>query len=235
MPDAHAAHLDIGAIIFPGIDQTDFTGPFAVLSRVSHSSFHVLWKERRPVIDLNGLILTPQKTFAEAPPLDVLVIPGGYGQEALMEDEEVLSFMRTQANGADIVFSVCTGALICGAAGLLRNVRATTHWASFHLLPYFGAIPVDARVVVDGRHVSAAGVTAGIDGALMVASRLRGRQEAESIQLALEYAPEPPFTSGTPKTASADILDEATTRMRALTASRLVTAKRIAERLGIEM
>ncbi len=180
-------------------------------------------------------MLTPLRTFADTPALDVLLVPGGYGQEALMDDEEVLSFIRAQAGHARIVFSVCTGALICGAAGLLRNVRTTTHWASFHLLPYFGAIPVDSRVVVDGRHVSAAGVTAGIDGALIVASLLRGQQEAEMIQLGIEYAPDPPFDSGTPKTAAPAVLDAATARVRTVTAARLATAKKAAQRLGIEI
>src|SRR6516162_2545673 len=153
-------HLNIGAVIFPGLDQTDFTGPFAVLSRLPDAVFHVLGKEKKPIRDFRGLLLTPELALEEAPPLDVLVVPGGPGQEALMGDEAVLGFLRRQAAGARYVFSVCTGALLLGAAGLLQGVRATTHWASFHLLPYFGAVPVDARVVVDGKMVSAAGVTA---------------------------------------------------------------------------
>lgn len=229
------AQLNIGAIIFPRMDQIDFTGPFEVLSRIHDSSFHVLWKEKVPVLDAKGLILTPQKTFLEAPRLDVLVIPGGPGQEELMDDEAVLSFIRAQAATATYVFSICTGALICGAAGLLRNVRTTTHWASFHLLPYFGAIPVDSRVVVDGKHVSAAGVTAGIDGALTLVSLLRGDPAAEQIQLSLQYAPEPPFHSGTPKTAPQEVLQMALDEARDVTSARLVTATRIARRLGIKI
>ena len=127
-------------------------------------------KTAAPVRDLKGLRLTPDAALADAPPLDVLHIPGGRGQEALMDDEEVLAWIRQQAAGACSIFSVCTGALVCGAAGLLKGRRATTHWASFHLLPYFGAIPVNERVVVDGAWVFAAGVTAGIDGALRLAA-----------------------------------------------------------------
>lgn len=153
-------HLNIGAIIFPNLDQTDFTAPFEVLSRLPNSAFHILWKEKMPVKDVKGLILTPEKTLLESPPLDLLLVPGGYGQEALMEDETVLAFIREQAVNAKYVFSVCTGALICGAAGLLKGVRATTHWSAFHLLEYFGAIPIDERVVIDDKFVSAAGVTA---------------------------------------------------------------------------
>jgi len=217
------------------MDQIDFTGPFEVLSRVPDSSFHVIWKEKTPIVDVKGLVLTPQMTLEEAPPLDVLVIPGGYGQEALMEDEIVLSFIREQAANAAFVYSVCTGALICGAAGLLKGTRSTTHWASFHLLPYFGAEPVDARVVVDGKHISAAGVTAGIDGALTVAALLRGKFAAQQIQLALEYAPEPPWNSGTPRTAPPQVLEAARQEVREVTAAREATAIRIGRRLGVDV
>ncbi len=126
-----------------------------------------------------------------------------------MEDETVLSFIREQAVNAKYVFSVCTGALICGAAGLLKGVRATTHWSAFHLLEYFGAIPIDERVVIDGSFVSAAGVTAGIDGALRVARLLRGDRVAQEIQLQIQYTPEPPFNSGTPASAPPEILEAA--------------------------
>lgn len=199
-------HLNVGAIVFPGMDQIDFTGPFEVLSRIPLSTLHVLWKEKLPIRDLNGLIITPEKSFPEAPPLDLLVVPGGFGQEALMDDAVVLKFIQEQAHGAKYVLSVCTGALLCGAAGLLRGVRSTTHWSAFHLLKYFGAIPVNARVVVDGKRVSAAGVTAGFDGALRVVSLMRGDRIAQQIQLSIEYAPEPPFNSGTPQTAPPEVL-----------------------------
>jgi cyclohexyl-isocyanide hydratase len=123
--------INIGAMIFPNVGQCDFTGPFEVLSRLPDSTFHVVWKRKEPIRDYHGLILTPEADLAECPKLDVLVIPGGYGQETLMDDEEVLSFVRAQSRNAKYVFSVCTGALICGAAGLLRGVKATTHWSAF--------------------------------------------------------------------------------------------------------
>ena len=151
-----------------------------------------------------------------------------------MEDEEVLGWIRRQATGAHSVFSVCTGALICGAAGLLRGRRATTHWASFHLLPFFGAIPVNERVVVDGTWVFAAGVTAGIDGALRLAAEVRAEAAAQAIQLYMVYAPEPPFDAGTPETAPPAILDEARRAVGAITAQREATARRIGARLGID-
>ena len=152
-----------------------------------------------------------------------------------MEDEAVLDFLRRQAAGARYVFSVCTGALTCGAAGLLKGVRATTHWASFHLLPYFGAIPVDERVVVDGKVVSAAGVTAGIDGALRLAALLRGDAAAQRIQLNIQYAPEPPFNSGTPASAPPAVLAAEREAVSALTEERRVTARRVAARLGVKV
>jgi cyclohexyl-isocyanide hydratase len=226
-------HLHIGGVIFPGIDQLDFTGPFEVLSRLPDSTFHVLGKEKRPVRDLQGLILTPEKTFAESGPLDLLLVPGGQGQVALMEDEAVLSFLRDQAAHAAWILSVCTGALTCGAAGLLRGRRATTHWSAFHLLRYFGAIPVDERVVVDGNLVSAAGVTAGIDGALRVAALLRGERVAQLIQLSMQYAPEPPFDSGSPASAPAEVVETVRGGVREITEARLEIARRTADRLGI--
>jgi len=150
-----------------------------------------------------------------------------------MEDPEVLGWIHRQAAGACRIFSVCTGALLCGAAGLLKGRRATTHWASLHLLPYFGAIPVNERVVVDGSWVFAAGVTAGIDGALRLAAELRDEETAKAIQLQMVYAPEPPFNSGTPETAPSIILQQTRQSLRAITARREETARRVAAKLGI--
>ncbi len=150
-----------------------------------------------------------------------------------MEDAEVLAWIRQHAASARGILSVCTGALLCGAAGLLKGRRATTHWASFHLLPFFGAIPVNERVVVDGNWVFAAGVTAGIDGALRLAAELRGNEAAQLIQLNMAYAPEPPFDSGKPETAPPAILEQARQSMCGITAQREATARRVAANLGI--
>ena len=229
----HDTHLHIGSLLFEGIDQIDLTGPFEVLSRIPNATYRIYGKAAAPMRDLKGLWLVPDASLAEAPPLDVLHVPGGFGQEALMEDTEVLGWIRQQASGACHIFSVCTGALICGAAGLLKGRRATTHWASFHLLPYFGAIPVNERVVIDGAWVFAAGVTAGIDGALRLAAELRGDEAAQAIQLKMVYAPEPPFHSGTPETAPPAILQQELQSRRAITARREETARRVAAKLGI--
>ena len=229
----HDVHLQIGSLLFEGLDQIDLTGPFEVLSRLPNSTYRLYGKTAASVRDLKGLRLTPDATLADAPPLDVLHVPGGFGQEALMEDAEVLAWIRQQAAGACSIFSVCTGALLCGAAGLLKGRPATTHWASLHLLPFFGAVPVNERVVVDGSYVFAAGVTAGIDGALRLAAELRGDDAARTIQLHMVYAPEPPFNSGTPETAPAAIVEQAWHSLRDITAHREATARRAAGRLGI--
>ncbi len=231
----HDTHLQIGSLLFEGLDQIDLTGPFEVLSRIPNSTYRIYGKTSEPVKDIAGLRLAPDGVLADAPPLDLLHVPGGYGQEALMDDEEVLGWIRRQAAGARCVFSVCTGALLCGAAGLFRGRRATTHWASFHLLPFFGAIPVNERVVVDGEMVFAAGVTAGIDGALRVAAELRGDEAAQTIQLHMVYAPEPPFDSGTPETAPPAVRERALRSVRGITAQREETAQRVAARLGISV
>ena len=226
-------HLQIGSLLFEGLDQIDLTGPFEVLSRIPNSTYRLYGKSVEPVRDVNGLRLMPDAALADAPQLDVLHVPGGFGQEALMEDDELLAWLRRQAAGVHALFSVCTGALLCGAAGLLKGRRATTHWASFHLLPYFGAIPVNERVVVDGNCVFAAGVTAGIDGALRLAAELRGEETAQTIQLYMAYAPEPPFNSGTPETAPPSILERARQSTVSITAKREATARRIASKLGV--
>jgi cyclohexyl-isocyanide hydratase len=227
--------LKIGSLLFDGLDQIDLTGPFEVLSRIPNSTYRIYGASLEPVRDVKGLQLTPDASLSEAPQLDVLHIPGGAGQEALMEDEAVLGWVRHQAAAAKIVFSVCTGALICGAAGLLQGRRATTYWAALHLLPYFGATPGQERVVVDGNLVCAAGVTAGIDGALLVASMLRGEEAAKAIQLYMQYAPEPPFNAGSPETASPEIVESVRAAAQDLITRREVTARHAAERLGIAL
>ena len=226
-------HIEIGGILYPGMDQLDFTGPFEVLASLRDSTFHAVARTRQPIQDFRRLILTPTLAFDESPQLDLLVVPGGQGQEALMDDERTLSFLRAQFAGGASILSVCTGALICGAAGLLRGVRATTHWSAFHLLPFFGAIPVDERVVVDGRIVTAAGVTAGIDAALRVAAMLRGETTAQVIQLFMQYAPEPPFRCGVPAEAVPEVLEIAKRITETISDRREQTARRVAARLGI--
>lgn len=226
-------HIRIGTLLFEGIDQTDLTGPFEVLSRLPNATHRLYAATREPVRDVMGLRILPDATLAKAPRLDVLHVPGGHGQEALMDHDETLAWLRSQAAGATSVLSVCTGALLLGAAGLLHGRRATTHWSAHHLLPFYGAIAIDERVVRDGSYLFAAGVTAGIDAALRLAADLRGQAAAERIQLDIAYAPEPPFQSGTPGTAPAAVLDAALQAGKGLAARRLETARRIGARLGV--
>lgn len=199
--------LSVGCLIFERMDQIDFTGPFEVLSRMSDTSIQIIARELAPVRDAQGLRLLPDIEIAEAGLFDVLVVPGGHGQQALMHDEEILELIRRHVQQEKLLFSVCTGALLCAAAGVLAGRQVTTHWSARHLMGYYGAALADARVVVDGNMISAAGVTAGLDAALVLVSLLRGAAAAEEIQLAIEYAPDPVFHSGTPDTAPPEVLE----------------------------
>ncbi|MUL48266.1 DJ-1/PfpI family protein [Mycobacterium sp. CBMA293] len=219
--------LKFGAVIFDDMDQIDFTGPYEVLAGLKNTSYTTYGLSTAPVRDYRGLRLLPDAVLEDAPQLDLLHVPGGPGQEALMDDSRMLDWLRQQASGAQCVLSVCTGALLLGAAGLLRGRRATTHWASVDLLPIFGATAVDRRVVQDGTFVFAAGVTAGIDAGLLVASKFRGVDEAQAVQLSIQYAPEPPFSAGTPETAPTHVLQAVTDRGRRTFERRLATAQRI--------
>ena len=223
-----ASTLLIGSLLYEGVDQIDLTGPFEVFSRLPEAALRIYGVEAGPVRDRGGLRLLPDAMLEEAPPLDVLHVPGGSGQEALMEDARVLGWLRRQAAGAQCVFSVCTGALLLGAAGLLKGRRATTYWAVEHLLALYGAEAVDARVVRDGRFLFAAGVTAGIDGALRLAAELRGVEAAQRIQLEIAYAPEPPFQSGRPDQAPPAVLEATKAAMAERTARRTAAAERFA-------
>ena len=224
-------HLKIGILLFPDLDQLDLTGPFEVLSRVPNSTVHLVWKDRAPVTDMRGLSILPTTTLVECPSLDVVVVPGGFGLNAMMEDAEVLAFLRCHAERALYTASVCSGALVLGAAGLLKGRKATTHWGSFALLQKLGAQPVDARVVVDGNLVTCAGVTSGIDGALRLCALLRGDEAAQQIQLYMQYAPEPPFNAGSLETAPASVRAAMQELMAKPTAERHAIIARIASSL----
>lgn len=188
-------------LLFPQVTQLDLTGPFEVLMRIPGTRVRTIGKTLDPVHSEGGLTLVPAATYADAPALDVLFVPGGAGQIALTRDRDTLAYLHAVGNQAKWVTSACTGALLLGAAGLLRGYRAATHWAFMELLPVVGAIPVDQRVVVDRNRVTGGGVTAGIDIALTLAAEIAGRETAEAIQLGLEYDPHPPFQSGHPRVA----------------------------------
>lgn len=209
-----------GLLVFPGVQQLDLTGPYEVFASLPGARVDLIWKTLAPVRSATGLPLTPTTTLAECPPLDVLCIPGGGGINALLNDETVLDFLRRQAPLVRYLTSVCTGSLVLGAAGLLNGKRATTHWNAHDFLSHLGAIPVKERVVQDGSLITAGGVTSGIDFGLTVVAALTSRAEAETIQLSLEYAPSPPFRSGTPEEATPAIVAEARRRTAASRAER---------------
>ncbi len=200
------APLQIGLLIFPKVTQLDLTGPLQVFSSVPGARVHLIWKRIEPVPSDSVLTLTPTTTFAECPQLDVICVPGGAGTDDMVNDEEMLDFLRRQAAAAKYVTSVCTGSLVLGAAGLLTGYRAATHWAAMELLAPLGAVPTKTRVCVDRNRITGGGVTAGIDFALTLVSLLVDKKTAEAIQLRLEYNPSPPFNSGSPDTAPPEVL-----------------------------
>jgi len=220
--------LRTGLLLFPRLTQLDMTGPFEVFTRIPGNEVHLLWKSLEPVKADSGLGLLPTTRFADCPPLDVICVPGGPGVLALMEDAEVLDFLRRMAASARYVTSVCTGSLVLGAAGLLKGRRAACHWMSRDFLRAFGAEPVAERVVVDGNVITGGGVTAGIDFALMIAAELRGAVVAQEIQLSIEYDPQPPFRAGSPRTADPDLVARVTARSQARQDERAAAVRRIA-------
>jgi cyclohexyl-isocyanide hydratase len=198
--------LHIGFLVFPGITQLDMTGPFEVFARIPGAHVHLVGKSLDAVRSDTGLLLTPSVTFETCPALDVICVPGGPGINALLSDAPTLEFLARQAATARYVTSVCTGALVLGAAGLLDGYKAATHWASREFLPAFGAIPVETRVSIDRNRVTGGGVTAGIDFGLALAAELTDRATAERIQLFMEYNPAPPFAAGSPDTAPPEVV-----------------------------
>jgi cyclohexyl-isocyanide hydratase len=223
--------LQIGLLLFPTVTQLDFTGPLQVFSSVPGATVHLIWKRIEPVASDSVMMLTPTITFADCPQLDVICVPGGFGTDDMVNDEEVLGFLRRQAKGAKYVTSVCTGSLVLGAAGLLQGYRATTHWSAMENLAPFGATPTRTRVCVDRNRVTGGGVTAGIDFALTLVSLMIDRQAAEMVQLRLEYNPAPPFNSGSPDTAPKEVLALMKARIAAGQVRRTEATNRAAARL----
>ena len=198
--------LQIGILVFPDVTQLDFTGPLQVFSSLPDTAVHLVWKHVEPVKSDTVLTVMPTTGFKDCPPLDVICVPGGAGTDNMVTDQDVLQFLRAQADGAKYVTSVCTGSLMLGAAGLLRGYKATTHWTAMEYLSPYGAVPTKTRVCVDRNRITGGGVTAGIDFALTLVSILFDRPTAEAVQLRLEYNPAPPFNAGSPKTAPAEVL-----------------------------
>jgi cyclohexyl-isocyanide hydratase len=222
----------IGMIIFPGMTVLDFAGPLEVFARMPDTQVHVLAKTLEPVRSDLGFHELPTLRLADAPKLDLLFIGGGPGSTAMMEDEELIGFLQRRAPEAQWITSVCTGALILGAAGLLRGYKAATHWAAMGVLPLLGAEAVDERVVVDRNRITGGGVTAGVDFGLTVAGLLHGEEVARRIQLTLEYDPAPPFKGGSPRVESPGLVQTVREQLSPGTRARMATAERVAARNG---
>ena len=206
--------LEIGMLLYPGLTLLDLIGPQTVFSWFANT--HLVWKTKDLVYSDTGIGMQPTCTFESCPrDLDILFVPGGFGQNQLMADAEVLAFLADRGPKAKYVTSVCSGSLLLGAAGLLKGYKATSHWAARDGLSAFGAIPTDARVVVDRNRITGGGVTAGIDFGLVILAKLRGEDAAKLTQLAMEYDPEPPFQAGSPKTAGPAIVEQAMSFMAA--------------------
>jgi cyclohexyl-isocyanide hydratase len=227
-----AETLHIGMLMYPRLTQLDLTGPFEVLARISGAKVHLLWKTKDPISSDTGMTLVPNTTLADCPDLDIVMVPGGFGQVDLMEDDEVLGFLARQGERAQFVTSVCTGSLVLGAAGLLKGYRAACHWLWRDQLRLFGAEPAIQRVVIDRNRVTGGGVTAGIDFALTLVSVLRGPEAAQRIQLQIEYNPAPPFSAGSPDTAPAKIVADLKERASGIKLIRDEAAARAATKLS---
>lgn len=224
--------FEIGMLLYPGLTQLDLTGPYEVLARLEGARVHLLWKTLDPVISDSRLALIPTATFESVPPLDVLFVPGGPGQVALMDDAETLAFLARAGARARYVTSVCTGSLILAAAGLLEGYRAACHWLWRAELVRFGVDVRKDRVVVDRNRITGGGVTAGIDFALALAAEIAGQQEARRIQLQIEYNPAPPFEAGSPETADAATIAEVERRSAAMKKARHAATERALARLS---
>lgn len=224
--------MHIGILIFPAVTQLDATGPAQFLARTPGATLHMIWKTRDPVKTDAGFSIVPTTTFADCPQLDVICIPGGAGQIDLMNDAETLAFVAAQGAKARYVTSVCTGSLVLGAAGLLNGYKSACHWASRDLLSAFGAIPVAERVVRDRNRLSGGGVTAGIDFGLTLLAELAGDEVAQSVQLGLEYDPQPPFQSGSPEKAGAERTAQVRAQMEKMIARRQEANARAAARVA---
>jgi len=224
--------MHIAFLLFPGITQLDLTGPAQFLSRLPGAKVDLVWDSLDPVPTDAGFSILPTATFADVPRADLLCVPGGMGVAGVIEQPQALDWVRQVGSEAAWVTSVCTGALVLGAAGLLRGYKATTHWAWHDLLALFGAEPVQARTVIDRNRATGGGVTAGIDFALTLMAEIAGADHARAVQLALEYDPAPPFDAGSPAKAGPALVEVYQARANKLAPHRRDDLIAAAARLG---
>jgi cyclohexyl-isocyanide hydratase len=216
--------MHIVFVLFDNVTQLDFTGPVQFLSRLPGAVVHVVSKDGQAVTTDCGFSILPRSGFANCPQANILCVPGGHGVRDAIADQVLVDFVRQQAKGADYITSVCTGAFVLGAAGLLQGKKATCHWAYTQLLPLFGATHAPARVVRDGNLITAGGVTSGIDFALELIAAISGEDVAKTIQLALEYDPAPPFGGGSLASSSDETVGNLRARVYDKAASEMKTA-----------
>lgn len=224
--------MRIAFLLFPNVTQLDLTGPAQFLSRLPDAKVELVWEHLQPVPTDAGFSILPTATFGDVPQADLLCIPGGIGVSKVIDHDPALDWVRQVCGSAQWVTSVCTGALILGAAGLLEGYKATTHWAWHDLLSLFGAEPVAARHVIDRNRATGGGVTAGIDFALALMAEIAGEDHARAVQLALEYDPAPPFDGGSPTKAGQALVDVYTARANRLAPARRAELIQSAKRLG---
>lgn len=217
--------------LFDRVTQLDFTGPYEVLWRLPGAQCVMASVDGGDVRADGGLVVSGVQRLGDVPQADLVCVPGGFGVIEAMEDTAFLREVRRLAGGARYIASVCSGSLVLGAAGLLQGRRAACHWAWRDLLPAFGAIVDDARVVRDGHVITGGGVTAGIDLALTLMAELGGLEHAQAVQLGIEYAPAPPFDCGRPEQAAPQILDAVTARLDRLRPDRHSAVQRAAQRM----
>ena len=195
-------------VLFDRFTALDAVGPYEVLSSLPGAEVVFAAHMPGPVVNEKGTLhLMADAALADVPRPDVIVVPGGPGQNAHMADEALLGWLRAADSRSAWTTSVCTGSLLLASAGLLKGRRATTHWLAMDKLASLGADPATGRVVTDGKYMTAAGVSAGLDMALALAGKLAGDAVAQSVQLALEYDPQPPYQAGSPATAPPAIVD----------------------------
>lgn len=201
--------ISIGLIMYPGMTALDIVGPQTVFSSLPDVEIHRIWKALEPIQTDDGMMIVPDTTFADCPPLDVICVGGGLGQMAVVDDPEVLEFLRQQGSSAKFVTSVCGGSEFLAKAGLLQGYRAATHWAMREQLARLGVEVGCERVVIDRNRMTGGGVTAGIDFGLTIALKLRGEEAAKIAQLLMEYDPAPPFDVGSPEKAGSELVNKA--------------------------
>ena len=221
--------MNIGMLVFPDITAIDYVAPADLLVRIPGATLNLVWKHTEPLKTELGWEFRATASYESCGQLDMIVVPGGPGIAALLQDEQTLSFLAQQARGATWIVGICTGPLVLGAAGLLEGYKATCHWGSHELLAQVGAIAVDERVVVDRNRITGAGMTSGIDCALKAIALASSDDVARGVQLFAEYDPQPPFDSGTPHKAPPALVEAMRDRLRPIVEQRraLLAARRV--------